>query len=171
MPLVDIRRLLGALDAPSEPHPDVDKLVQEQLEKVRVRLQSMRALEKTAVAAQASCGRCRGMKALTAASSKELVAAAHGEACCLPFSRFTLPTMEDGIALSRYGFRRNRGLLFVLAVDSLWVVPAWLFVPAAASLALFAWLPDLARCCLRAGVYAAHGWLHIGASHCVAVGY
>lgn len=44
MPLVDIRTLLGALDAPGEPHPDVDRLVQEQIDKVRVRLQSMRAL-------------------------------------------------------------------------------------------------------------------------------
>ena len=34
MPLADIRRLLGALDAPGEPHPDVDRLVQEQIDKV-----------------------------------------------------------------------------------------------------------------------------------------
>lgn len=80
MPLVDIRRLLSALDAPSEPHPDVDKLVQEQLEKVRARLQSMRALEKQLLQLQASCGRCRD-EGTDCGILKELVAAAHGEAC------------------------------------------------------------------------------------------
>ena len=45
MPLADIRRLLSALDAPGKPHPDVDQLVQEQIERVRARLKSMRALE------------------------------------------------------------------------------------------------------------------------------
>lgn len=80
MPLVDIRTLLGALDAQGEPHPDVDRLVQEQIDKVRVRLQSMRALETQLLLLQASCGGCsdqgKGCGIL-----KELVAAAHGEAC------------------------------------------------------------------------------------------
>jgi DNA-binding transcriptional MerR regulator len=80
MPLADIRRLLGALDAPSEPHPDVDRLVQEQIDKVRARLKSMRALEKQLLLLQASCGRC-DEEGTDCGILKELVAAAHGEAC------------------------------------------------------------------------------------------
>jgi DNA-binding transcriptional MerR regulator len=80
MPLVDIRTLLGALDAPGEPHPDVDRLVQEQIDKVRVRLQSMRALEKQLLLLQASCGGCSD-QGTDCGILKELVAAAHGEAC------------------------------------------------------------------------------------------
>lgn len=80
MPLVDIRTLLGALDAPGEPHPDVDRLVQEQIDKVRVRLQSMRALEKQLLLLQASCGGCSDQGS-DCGILKELVAAAHGEAC------------------------------------------------------------------------------------------
>ena len=80
MPLVDIRTLLGALDAPGEPHPDVDRLVQEQIDKVRVRLQSMRALEKQLLLLQASCGGCSD-QGTDCGILKELVAAAHGVAC------------------------------------------------------------------------------------------
>lgn len=80
MPLVDIRTLLGALDAPGEPHPDVDRLVQEQIDKVRVRLQSMRALEMQLLLLQASCGGCSD-QGTDCGILKELVAAAHGEAC------------------------------------------------------------------------------------------
>ena len=83
MPLVDIRTLLGALDAPGEPHPDVDRLVQEQIDKVRVRLQSMRALEKQLLLLQASCGGCSD-QGTDCGGLKELVAAAHGEACVYP---------------------------------------------------------------------------------------
>lgn len=80
MPLADIRRLLGALDAPGEPHPDVDRLVQEQIDKVRARLKSMRALEKQLLLLKASCGRCDD-ESTDCGIPKELVAAAHGEAC------------------------------------------------------------------------------------------
>ena len=83
MPLVDIRTLLGALDAPGEPHPDVDRLVQEQIDKVRVRLQSMRALEMQLLLLQASCGGCSD-QGTDCGILKELVAAAHGEACVYP---------------------------------------------------------------------------------------
>ncbi|PUE39093.1 Cd(II)/Pb(II)-responsive transcriptional regulator [Limnohabitans sp. Bal53] len=84
MPLADIRRLLTALDAPGEPHPDVDGLVQGQIDKVRARLQSMRALEKQLVLLKASCGRC-DTDGTDCGILKELVAAAHGEACaCHP---------------------------------------------------------------------------------------
>ena len=80
MPLADIRRLLGELDAPGEPHPDVDRLVQEQIDKVRARLKSMRALEKQLLLLQAACGRCDD-EGTDCGILEELAAAAHGEAC------------------------------------------------------------------------------------------
>lgn len=80
MPLADVRRLLSALDAPAEPHPDVDRLVQAQIDRVRARLESMRALEKQLLLLQASCGRC-DEEGADCGILKELVAAAHGEAC------------------------------------------------------------------------------------------
>lgn len=80
MPLADVRRLLSALDAPGEPHPDVDQLVKEQLGRVRARLNSMRALEKQLLLLKASCGRC-DQDGADCGILKELVAAAHGEAC------------------------------------------------------------------------------------------
>lgn len=84
MPLADVRRLLSALDAPGEPHPDVDQLVKEQLGRVRARLNSMRALEKQLLLLKASCGRC-DQDGADCGILKELVAAAHGEACaCHP---------------------------------------------------------------------------------------
>jgi hypothetical protein len=58
----------------------VDRLVQEQIDKVRARLKSMRALEKQLLLLQASCGRCDG-EGTECGILKELVAAAHGEAC------------------------------------------------------------------------------------------
>lgn len=80
IPLADIRRLLSALDAPGEAHPDVDRLVQEQIERVRARLKSMRALEKQLLRLKASCGRC-DQDNVDCGIVKELVAAARGEAC------------------------------------------------------------------------------------------
>ena len=80
MPLADVRRLLGALDAPGEPHPDVDRLVQAQIDRVRARLESMCALEKQLLLLKASCGRC-DEEGADCGILKELVAAAHGEAC------------------------------------------------------------------------------------------
>ncbi len=84
IPLADVRLLLSALDSPGTPHPDVDQLVQEQIERVRARLESMRALEKQLLLLQASCGRCSDNGA-QCGILKELVSAAHGEACaCHP---------------------------------------------------------------------------------------
>ena len=85
MPLADIRRLLNALDAPGEPQPDVDRLVQEQIERVRARLASMRALEKQLLLLQASCGHC-DEEGTDCGILHELVAAAHGEARAVPRS-------------------------------------------------------------------------------------
>lgn len=79
MPLLDVRRLLQALDAPSAACVDVDQLVGEQLARVRARLQSMKALENQLLKLRAACsgdhdGRGCGIL-------NELVSAAHGEAC------------------------------------------------------------------------------------------
>lgn len=82
MPLADVGRLLGLVDAPSDHLSDVDRLVDEQLARVRARLKSMRALEKQLLQLRARCsgdheGRCGILD--------ELVSAAHGEACaCHP---------------------------------------------------------------------------------------
>lgn len=82
--LADVRRLLSALDSPGIPHPDVDQLVQEQIERVRARLESMRALEKQLLLLQSTCGRC-GEQGAQCGILSELVSAAHGEACaCHP---------------------------------------------------------------------------------------
>jgi DNA-binding transcriptional MerR regulator len=80
MPLADIRRLLGALDAPATAGQDVDALVQAQLDRVRVRLQSMQALEQQLLLL---LKRCNGQHPPDGACGilQELVAAAHGEAC------------------------------------------------------------------------------------------
>lgn len=80
MPLADIRLLLSALGAPGKPHPDVDQLVQEQIERVRARLKSMRALEKQLLLLKARCGHC-DEEGVGCGILEELVAAAHGEAC------------------------------------------------------------------------------------------
>lgn len=89
MPLADIRRLLSALDAPGEPHPDVDRLVQEQIERVRARLNSMRALEKQLLLLQARCGHCDEAGS-HCGILQELVAAAHGEASAFGEQRSTV---------------------------------------------------------------------------------
>ena len=79
MPLADVKRLLNFVNAPVEDCGDVDRLVDDQLGRVRARLRSMRALEKQLVQLRAQCngehesGQCGILH--------ELVAAAHGEAC------------------------------------------------------------------------------------------
>lgn len=80
MSLADIQRLLQALDAPGQPHPAVDRLVQEQIERVRARLKSMQALEQQLLLLKASCSGCNDTQ-VDCGILKELVAAAHGEAC------------------------------------------------------------------------------------------
>ena len=80
MPLATIHHLLQALDAPDTPTLAVDRLVQEQIERVRARLQSMRALEKQLRLLKARCSGC-GSGHRDCGILRELVAAAHGEAC------------------------------------------------------------------------------------------
>ena len=78
MPLADVSRLLGFVDAPLADCSDVDLLVDEQLARVRARLKSMRALEKQLLQLRA---RCSGTHEGHCGILDELVSAAHGEAC------------------------------------------------------------------------------------------
>lgn len=79
IPLADIRRLLEFATQPTAPCGDIDHLIEEQLLKVRARLNSMRALERQLAELRKRCdahhsiGECGILH--------ELVAAAHGEAC------------------------------------------------------------------------------------------
>ncbi|KRB97701.1 Cd(II)/Pb(II)-responsive transcriptional regulator [Hydrogenophaga sp. Root209] len=78
MPLADVSRLLGFVDKPDAHFGDVDRLVDEQLARVRARLKSMRALEKQLLQLRA---RCSGTHAGHCGILDELVSAAQGEAC------------------------------------------------------------------------------------------
>jgi len=82
MPLADVNRLLGFVDKPDAHCGDVDLLVDDQLARVRARLQSMRALEKQLLQLRA---RCSGTHEGHCGILDELVSAAHGESCvCHP---------------------------------------------------------------------------------------
>lgn len=78
MPLAEVSQLLQFLDAPPEDCSDINRLVDDQLTRVRARLKSMRALEKQLLQLRA---RCTGSQAGHCGILDELVAAAHGEAC------------------------------------------------------------------------------------------
>jgi len=78
MPLLDVKRLLGFVDASEENLGEVDVLVDQQLVRVRARLKSMRALEKQLLQLRA---RCSGTHDGHCGILDELVSAAHGEAC------------------------------------------------------------------------------------------
>lgn len=79
IPLTDIRRLLDFAATPAAECGDIDRLINEQVIKVRARLKSMRALERQLTELHKRCdahqavGECGILH--------ELVAAAHGEAC------------------------------------------------------------------------------------------
>lgn len=79
MPLADIKRLLGFLGNPSGDCCNVDRVIDEQLERITARLASLTALERQLKTLRRQCG-----KPQTTASCgilHELVAAAQGEAC------------------------------------------------------------------------------------------
>jgi Cd(II)/Pb(II)-responsive transcriptional regulator len=79
MSLSQVAVLLGFVDQPGEDCEDVNLLVDQQLAKVRARLQSMKALEKQLLQLRARCTEERGAHACGILT--ELVSAAHGEAC------------------------------------------------------------------------------------------
>jgi len=79
MPLAAIRRLLDFVAHPEAACGDIDRLIDAQLARVRVRLESLRALEKQLAALRAQCA--AGHTAGECGILQELVAAAHEEAC------------------------------------------------------------------------------------------
>jgi Cd(II)/Pb(II)-responsive transcriptional regulator len=79
MSLVDIKVLLSFLESPSRDCAHVDGLVDNQLARVRVRIKSMRSLERQLAALRTQCRSPRPTK--RCGILDELVAAAHGEAC------------------------------------------------------------------------------------------
>lgn len=79
--LPDIKRLLGALDAPQAACVEVDQLVEAQLGRVRARLHSMQALEQQLQRLRQACNGRHGDDAPHCGILQELVSAAHGEAC------------------------------------------------------------------------------------------
>ena len=79
MSLSKVAVLLGFVDQPGVGCGDVNLLVDQQLAKVRARLESMQALEKQLLQLRARCIDGRGTHACGILT--ELVAAAQGEAC------------------------------------------------------------------------------------------
>jgi len=79
MPLAEIKRLLNFVARPTADCKDIDRLVADQLARVRARLKSMRALEKQLAILLTRCK--AGSRAEQCGILHELVAAAHGEAC------------------------------------------------------------------------------------------
>lgn len=83
IPLNEIKRLLDFVAHPEVDCGDIDRLIDTQLDKVRARLASMRALEKQLSALKGRCGDAR--TAGKCGILHELVSAAHKEACvCHP---------------------------------------------------------------------------------------
>ncbi|MBI4985249.1 MAG: Cd(II)/Pb(II)-responsive transcriptional regulator [Rhodocyclales bacterium] len=77
LPLAKISRLLELLSQPAAACDDVDRLVESQLERVRIRIRSLRALEKQLSALRS---RCAGPQTAAACGIlHELVTAAHRE--------------------------------------------------------------------------------------------
>ena len=79
MPLADIRLLLDFIADPSGDCTDVNRAVDAQLDRVRARLKSLRALERQLSALRGQCSRSRSRR--ECGILHELVAAAHAEAC------------------------------------------------------------------------------------------
>lgn len=79
MPLADVTRLLNFVEQPASDCGDINVLVDEQLARVRARLESMRALEKQLSALRRQCSEPHSTQ--ECGILHELVAAAHGEAC------------------------------------------------------------------------------------------
>jgi Cd(II)/Pb(II)-responsive transcriptional regulator len=79
MPLAEVKRLLDFVAHPEADCGDINRLIDEQLARVRARLKSMHALEKQLAALRARCD--AGHVAAECGILHELVAAAHGEAC------------------------------------------------------------------------------------------
>lgn len=89
MALAEIKRLLDFVSHPEADCGDINRLIDEQLARVRARLKSMRALEKQLATLRARCE--VGHIAAECGILHELVAAAQGEACACH------PTSDDAV--------------------------------------------------------------------------
>ena len=83
MSLADVAQLLGLMDNPAADGAGVDALVQQQIARVRMRLTSLKALEKQLLALQSRCAAHGHGEHLASEGPvrHELVVAAKGEAC------------------------------------------------------------------------------------------
>lgn len=79
MPLDAVRRLLDFVARPEADCGDINELIDDQLGRVRARIDSLRALERQLSALRAQCGEPHAAR--ECGILQELVAAAHGEAC------------------------------------------------------------------------------------------
>jgi Cd(II)/Pb(II)-responsive transcriptional regulator len=79
MSLAEIKRLLDFIAQPEADCGDIDRLIDEQLVRVRARLKSMRVLEQQLAALRARCE--SGHHAAGCGILHELVSAAQGEVC------------------------------------------------------------------------------------------
>lgn len=79
IPLGDVKRLLDFVGGKRDDQGDIDALIQAQLQRVRARLKSLRALERQLAALRDSCDADHARH--ECGILNELVAAAHGEAC------------------------------------------------------------------------------------------
>jgi Cd(II)/Pb(II)-responsive transcriptional regulator len=101
--LADVKRLLEFVAHPDADCGDIDRLIDAQLDRVRARLKSMRALERQLAALRGRCGSSH--VAGECGILHELVAAAHGEACaCHP----NAPSDPVGAVTSGNGPARRR---------------------------------------------------------------
>ena len=79
IPLNDIKRLLDFTTATGQDCADINQLVDQQIERVRARLKSLKALEKQLTGLRGRCPQPHAAKECGILS--ELVSAAHGEGC------------------------------------------------------------------------------------------
>jgi Cd(II)/Pb(II)-responsive transcriptional regulator len=85
MPLEDVRRLLRVVDGAPDPAGGTDAVIDAQLQRVRARLKSLRALERQLAQLRRQCDADHASHGC--GILQELVAAAHGEACaCHPIT-------------------------------------------------------------------------------------
>ncbi|MFZ6771483.1 Cd(II)/Pb(II)-responsive transcriptional regulator [Undibacterium sp. SXout7W] len=77
--LADVRRLSDFINQPADDCGDINQLIDQQITRVRARLNSMQALEKQLTQLRARCHEPHSGK--ECGILHELVAAAHGEAC------------------------------------------------------------------------------------------
>ena len=103
--LADVKRLLGFVAHPNSDCGDIDRLIDAQLDRVKARLKSMRALERQLAALRGRCGSSHVVG--ECGILHELVAAAHGEACaCHPDA----PPGSTETVASDKSFSRRRSL-------------------------------------------------------------